>query len=551
MPKRKSSSSCSSSCCKTIRQTSAAKRFSKLHPWTTHGAARLPRGSEFTRAQFGPSWYEADDQQKNARLESGYRGRGKYWGKTLGGALGSIGGMFLGGPKGAVVGGSLGSAIGDKLTGKGLYEGRGLYEGGGTVSNSLMAGSSRTPAQFASVNDETGALIVSHREYISDIFGNEANESYKNRTFPINPGLERSFPWLSQIAQNYEEYEMIQCVYEFRSTVSIDVGSNGQVGSVVMATNYNAANRPFDDKNTMMQYDGSMSCKTTESMVHGVECDPSKKNSPGGLYTRANPVIVGQDLKTYDHGLFQLATIGLPAAYENDNIGELWVSYTVKLRKPRFFSGKGLNVSRDLLLCNVDGTSSSSDNFQNLAGSWALGQQNNIGCIVRSVDEQAAYSYYQIVFPASYAGNLSITFIMSGSKNSNNCPLFQANSSDGTPIDLYGTAQGTTGNITVLKDIYGCLPGTSRVATFGNFSYQDRGGITADTIICLVHVKVSVATDGVDNALGFLLYNGSDGLTPKTQISIDISEYNTYDAAPTSTPTYVNNVSGLVIDPTV
>jgi hypothetical protein len=530
--------SCSSSCCKTLRKTKAMKRFSSLHPWTTHGAARLARGSDFTLGNFGPSWYEATDDQKQKRLETGYRGRGKYWGKMLGGALGSIGGMFVGGPKAAVLGGKLGSYYGDKWTGKGMYEGRGMYEG--PVSNSLIAGSSQAPPAFQSVDDETGALIITHREYIADIFGNQAGESYKNRSYAINPGLERSFPWLSQIAQNYEEYEMIQCVYEYRSTVAIDVGSNGQVGTVVMATNYNAANRPFDDKNTMMQYDGSMSSKTTESMAHGVECDPSKKNTPGGLYTRANPVVTGQDLKTYDHGLFQIATIGLPTAYENDNIGELWVSYTVKLRKPRFFSGKGLNVSRDRILCNPKNSI-----LTNLIPDTALGQQNNIGIsFVKGVTSGTSTVYY-IVFPASYAGNVQVDLRMAGSINGTVSALYTA-AADETPIALHSQ---TTGNIEPISDMFGVNPGNSREPNFGVKSMQNETGSNKDLFLSSIHIKVSVATGGIDNALAVILDTGS-GIDALTQIVFDICEYNTYDLAPTDRPKFVSLVTGNLVDPT-
>lgn len=511
----------------------ATSKFSKLHPWDTWGAARLERGSDFTLSNFGTTYKDATAEQRSNRKRTGYTGRGKYWGKMLGGALGSIGGMFVGGPKGAVLGGKLGSHYGDKWSGRGMYEGQGSYA---PVSNSLIAGSTQAPPSFQSVADETGALIITHREYIADIFGNQAGESYKNRSYAINPGLERSFPWLSQIAQNYEEYEMIQCVYEYRSTVAIDVGSNGQVGTVVMATNYNAANRAFDDKNTMMQYDGSMSSKTTESMAHGVECDPSKKNTPGGLYTRANPVVTGQDLKTYDHGLFQLATIGLPSAYENDNIGELWVSYTVKLRKPRFFSGKGLNVSRDRILCNPNG------NLTDLLPVTALGQQNNIGVtFTRGLVSGTAAVYY-IVFPASYAGNVKVDLRMAGAVNGS----LYTQLSDETPVGLLAA---TTGNIEPIPDMFGVNPGDARTPSFGCRSQQSFTGTDKDMLTSTVHIKVSVATDGIDNKLAVSLDTGS-GIDANTQIVFDICEYNTYDLAVTERPKFVSLVTGNLVDPT-
>ena len=156
---------------------------------------------------------------------------GGYFGRTFGRAIGS---KFGAGKLGSQVG----DWVGDKAWGAakgwlglGLYEGQGQYG----ATNSLISGSHRTPPRFGSVNDETGALIVSHREYIGDIFGpDEASRNFKNRTYALNPGIESTFPWLSQIAQNYEEYEFGQLVFEYKSTVNPSVSGDGQMGTIVM-----------------------------------------------------------------------------------------------------------------------------------------------------------------------------------------------------------------------------------------------------------------------------------------------------------------------------
>lgn len=514
----------------------ANKKFAGLYPWGTHGAVRLERGSDYTRNTYGETYKKATDDQKANRRKSGYTGRGKYWGRALGSALGGIGGMMLGGPKGAAIGGSLGGSLGDSLTGRGLYEGRGSY----AVSNSLMSGSSSKPPMFKSISDETGALVVSHREYIADIFGNETTESFKNRSYSINPGLERTFPWLSQIAQNYEEYEMVQCVFEFRSTVAVDVSSNGQVGTIVMVTNYNAGNRSFTDKNTMMQYDGAMSCKTTQSMIHGVECDPSKISGPAGNYIRANPVVSGQDVKTYDHGLFQLASIGLPDAYANDNIGELWISYTVKLRKPRLFSGKGLNVSRDQYLCT--GPTGATNIFANMTPILGTAVSNNIGTIVNFVSAKpgdTTISLYDLVFPASYSGNLEIKVIANGSlsMSSNSGAWRNCFANDDAVAGTYEFNSGTTGNFSKRYDIYGAIPNTQAAGEWYCASVDDLSALTVnDQAVIMLHVKVNIATDGVDNKLRFQLPR--EGVAGD-QLSIEIAEYNTFDISLTDTADFV------------
>lgn len=162
---------------------------------------------------------------------------------TAGGYFGKKIGRFLGSKVGA---GDLGSQVGDwvgdqtwgkasKWLGLGMYEGMGRYGKGS--ANSLIKGSSRAPPRFGSVADETGALIVTNREYVGDVFGPEPTaRNFKNRVYELNPGIESTFPWLSQIAQNYEEYEFGQLVFEFKSTVNPSVSGDGQMGTIVMAT---------------------------------------------------------------------------------------------------------------------------------------------------------------------------------------------------------------------------------------------------------------------------------------------------------------------------
>ena len=147
------------------------------------------------------------------------------------------------------------------------------------------------------------------------------------------------------------------------------------------------------------------------------------------LYTRANPVVTGQDLKTYDLGIYQLAVANSPAAYANLPIGELWVDYKVSLRKPKLFVTRGLEIDRDSFLSSgyapLANTLTPAKWFgPTLSTSFLSAQQNNIGCLV-----QPGYGYtyaagpvqtgvdspgVAILIPAAFNGNLKITVVISG-----------------------------------------------------------------------------------------------------------------------------------------
>jgi len=481
------------------------------------------------------------------------------------------------------LGSQVGDWVGDQVWGKakgwlglGLYEGQGAYGKGST--NSLIEGSGRTPPMFGSVADETGALICSHREYIGDIFGPDATtRNFKNRVYDLNPGIERTFPWLSQIAQNYEEYEFGQLVFEFKSTVNPSVAGEGQMGTVVMVTNYNSGTRPFDDKNQMMQYDGSQSCRSTQHAVHGVECDPAKYSGASGHYIRTGPM-PDEDIKSYDHGKFQLATVGMPSNFDNDPIGELWVYYTVKLRKPRLYTGKGLNLSRDVYVLNQ--TPSASKAISE-AAQWSANASNSLGsrltfaqaANVATVSSDVDTGIWRLTFPASYSGSLELRLQCAGNfhqdlNSSTNATTGQpaiAIHSMGFGFPLSGSGDvpadriiSKTGNITLIEDMFGAYPGTAateaailqpRGLTVTASAWSTDGAHDMCTAVC--HIKVGVATGGVDNSIDVCIPSVDDTAGSILQCCLEVTEYNTFNADPKGVAegSFTNTVTKVAVDP--
>lgn len=236
------------------------------------------------------------------------RGRGGYLG-TLGAKLGSTAGGFLGQAAGDLVGSIFGS---------------GTYTVGRNSLTSLAAGG---PPLFLSNKD--GSCVVAHREYIGDVSG---SFGFTNTAYSINPGVATTFPWLAKIALNFEEYEMLGLIFEFKSTSATAIAStNTALGTVVMATDYNVDSTLFSTKQAMEAYQYSCATSPSASVIHPVECAPSE-NILKNMFVRTSAVPTGEDARFYDLGLFQLATQGMQATA---TIGELWVSYHVKLRKPK------------------------------------------------------------------------------------------------------------------------------------------------------------------------------------------------------------------------
>ena len=334
----------------------------------------------------------------------GLYGKGGYYGDLVGKGLTAAGGLVSRlGPWGALAGTGLGllgkhagriedslapTAIGAawrRATGQGDYDMLGndtiRSEGGGAAPHGGIPTFTSAP----------NIVTISHKEYVTDVFGPEGAGQFQNVTYPLNPGLAGTFPWLSQVAANYDEFTLKQCIFTFRSTVTDFVASNGQVGTVIMATQYNASDPPFISKQDMMEYDLAMSGKCSQSMMHGVECDPRQLSMAVGKYTRAGPPPPGEDLKTYDHGVLNIGVSNIPAQFSNQALGELWVTYTVELRKPKFFVTRGLNILRDSFVAN-----STSDTLGTVSVPqfnlmrWGRNQQDRIGGKIAALTKDQA-----------------------------------------------------------------------------------------------------------------------------------------------------------------
>jgi hypothetical protein len=219
--------------------------------------------------------------------------------------------------------GPLGSSIGRWLgTGVGTIFGSGDYAVGGGPGYNVLYNSNQAP-QFVSGKRNN---IVCHREYLGDLTG---STTFAVTSYPLNPGQPTTFPWLSAVAQNYERYKMHGMIVEFRTTSSEYNTSTAALGTVIIATDYNALDTTFTSKQQMENFEGAMSAKPSVSMMHGVECQ--RTATADELYVRTGSVPSGSDARLYDLGQVEVATSGMSSAYV---IGELWVTYCVEFMTP-------------------------------------------------------------------------------------------------------------------------------------------------------------------------------------------------------------------------
>ena len=93
-------------------------------------------------------------------------------------------------------------------------------------------------------------FVVRHREYIQDMYSasGTANSvsAFAIQGYPIQPGSFVTFPWLSSIADKFEQYRVEGMLFEYKSMYSdAVVTQNGSLGSIILATEYNSGAPAF------------------------------------------------------------------------------------------------------------------------------------------------------------------------------------------------------------------------------------------------------------------------------------------------------------------
>lgn len=207
---------------------------------------------------------------------------------------------------------------------KGFF-GTGDYE---LVFNSLIPGqASLTPASITSTGR---GLIVRHKEYLGDVYTDKTTVGgFQATKYVVNPGNVTTFPWLSPIANQYDQYRPLGVIFNFVSTAA-DYSSASSLGSVIMTTQYDVSDPDVVSKADMLNRAYSNEMKMSESGAHGLECNPAELFH-NMLYCRTSSGATS-DPRDYDMANFYIATQGGNLAV-NTNVGSLYIMYEFEFFK--------------------------------------------------------------------------------------------------------------------------------------------------------------------------------------------------------------------------
>lgn len=277
----------------------------------------------------------------NYRGEGDYKDYLKWIPRGIGGAYGAM----TGGLPGAKTGWDAGAKL-SKLVGWGDY--------GAPVSNQIIDGGMGGGVTVNASDDLTGDIYLSHKEFIGNVTASSTGATpsiFQQTKYPLNAGIQSTFPFLSQLASNFEMFDFQGLIFEYRPTSGENATANS-LGKVMMATQYDPDAADWLNSVQLMNYDYSSSTKPSVGMVHGVET-ANKQQAVNMMYTRTNNETTKSRVFT-DLGNFYVATEGIPfTAAGTQILGELWVSYRVKLSRAALYQSMlGLNQPLDTFTNN-------------------------------------------------------------------------------------------------------------------------------------------------------------------------------------------------------
>lgn len=171
-------------------------------------------------------------------------------------------------------------------------------------------------------NKVTKSRRITNSEFVATINGSTTFNS--NQKFSINPGLQASFPWLSVMATQWQQYRFHKLRYRF-----VTRSSTSNVGSIVLSPDYNPKETaPSNDREASNTQDAveDVIWKTLVCTL-----DPSAM-FPFGPRKQLRSANVAGDTSLYDAGRLFVCVNGESSTAE---IGRLWVDYDVELFVPQ------------------------------------------------------------------------------------------------------------------------------------------------------------------------------------------------------------------------
>lgn len=198
---------------------------------------------------------------------------------------------------------------------------------------------SRTGVPLIKQSRSGNCVYIQHREYLFDLAGNKENylptgpEQLAYLSAEITPTNAQVFPWLSKMAKLYEQFQFESLQFEYQPYT----GTNNS-GVILMAIDFDPSDDPPTSKTDMLAYEGAV--RSAIWSPSSIVVPKSKLSKIPILFNRGT---IFSDSSTPTKrqtamGQLYVTSVSCPTALNNAGIGEIFVSYRVKLLTPQLTS---------------------------------------------------------------------------------------------------------------------------------------------------------------------------------------------------------------------
>jgi len=302
------------------------------------------------------------------------------------------------------------------------------------------------------VSLRNGDARVCHREYIQDITAASGTPSaFQATSFALNPGNVAVFPWLSQVAKNWESYRFEKLAFKYETEAPSSLG-----GSLVLSVDYDATDpAPLTKQQAMAYRNATRSAPWTPCEHRSAREDLSKEKT---YFVRPGAQPAGTDIKLYDTGNLFVCTQNVTTP--SSVCGELYVEYEVELLTPIWENIGGASGTLDAVgLTGMSQTAPFGTNPLVGAGSVQLSIPNPGGLVV-SVSGLVVGAEYQL-------GLGMIGTVITGALNSSASSCMTQKTNKGVGINGAATqcAQNSTWTATATSGTITCTATAATVTS--------------------------------------------------------------------------------------
>lgn len=186
---------------------------------------------------------------------------------------------------------------------------------------------------------------IRNSEFVSTIQGSVAFSA--DQKFVINPGLSATFPWLSVLAAEWQQYRIHRLCFRYVTRTS-----TSSVGSVILSPDYNVVDSPPGSETIASNTQDAVEDVCWRSITCNLDTSAMFPLGPRKQIRVGN---INGDYTTYDAGRMFVCVGGQTST---NDIGKLWVDYDIELFVPQSSGAQSVSSGTNSSFFRLSGNQS-------------------------------------------------------------------------------------------------------------------------------------------------------------------------------------------------